>query len=183
MADLNIKTIRFPVPTDQRLETMARKFGKSKLQFFVLMVDYFYRNKKDPADVNDEALKNTLIRNHQNLTGFIKTQERDLLIPVKQDMEKMISSQKKILECFNTSILDYNEALMKNQQVQVQKFRDLDLLMKGIHDKLEAKEKLKGKFRYILDQYIRSRETFHAFTPAKEKDELIQLTRQQVMNL
>ncbi|MEJ7778559.1 MAG: BfmA/BtgA family mobilization protein [Daejeonella sp.] len=183
MADLNIKTIRFPVNTDQHLETMARKLGRSKLQFFMQMVNYFYRTKKDPADVNDEALKNTLLRNHQNLTGFIKTQEKDLLIPVKHDVERMIQTQKRLLECFNTTVLEHNQSLVKNQLAQVQKFADTDRLMKAILDKLETREKLKTKFQYILEQYIRSREAFNAFTSGKEKEELIQTTRQQISNL
>lgn len=183
MTDLNIKTIRFPVITDQHLETMARKLGRSKLQFFMQMVDYFYRTKKDPADINDEALKNTLIRNHQNLTGFIKTQEKDLLIPVKLDVERMISSQKKLLEYFNVQIVEHNQSLIKNQQAQIQKFADTDRLMRTIFEKLETKENLKVKFRSILDQYIKSREAFNAFTSGKEKEELNRLARQQVINL
>lgn len=183
MPDLNIKTIRFPVTTDQHLETLARKLGRSKLQLFIQMVDYFYRTKKDPADLNDEMLKNTLIRNHQNLTGFIKTQEKDLLIPVKQDVERMIGSQKRLLECFNTQILEHNQNLLKNQQAQVQKFAGIDQLMSAILIKLETKEKLKLKFRYILNQYIKSRDAFSAFTSGREKEELIDFTRQQVENL
>ncbi|GAC1307544.1 MAG: hypothetical protein NVSMB24_19590 [Mucilaginibacter sp.] len=55
--DKNIKTIRFPVKTDEKLQTIANKSGLTKLDFFIYMVNYFYKSKKDPIDVNDELLK------------------------------------------------------------------------------------------------------------------------------
>jgi len=55
--DLNIKTIRFPVSADEKLQKLADKTGLTKLAFFIAMVDYFYKSKKDPRDLNDELLK------------------------------------------------------------------------------------------------------------------------------
>ncbi len=95
----------------------------------------------------------------------------------------MIGSQKRLLECFNTQIIEQNQNLLKNQQAQFQKFAGIDQLMSAILIKLETKEKLKLKFRYILNQYIKSRDAFSAFTSGREKEELIDLTRQQLENL
>ncbi|HZY35938.1 MAG TPA: BfmA/BtgA family mobilization protein [Mucilaginibacter sp.] len=166
MEDLNIKTIRFPVETDNKLIKMADKFGRSKINLFKQMVDYFYRTKKDPLDVNDELLKNTIIKGHQNLTGFIKTQEQTLLIPMKLDVDRMIGSQIKILDCFNKQILEHNQHSSQQQTD----------LIKQINQMLQAKEQLKTKFIYLLDGYIKASMTLSA----KEKEELLKRTREQV---
>lgn len=55
MADRNIKSIRYPVAIDGKLEKLALKFGRSKLELFKQMVDYFDKSKKDPSDLNDEV--------------------------------------------------------------------------------------------------------------------------------
>jgi len=39
------------------------------------MVNYFHRTKKDPSDINDEILKNTLVKNHDTYIRFIRAQE------------------------------------------------------------------------------------------------------------
>lgn len=166
MEDLNVKTIRFPVETDAKLVKLADKFGRSKLNLFKQMVDYFYRTKKDPLDVNDELLKNTIIKGHHNLTGFIRTQEQTLLIPMKQDIDRMIGSQVKILDCFNKQILEHN------QQSESQHGE----LLKHITQSLQSKEQLKTKFIYLLDSYAKA----SLSATAKEKDELINKIRNQV---
>jgi len=58
------KTLRFSAETDEKLGKLAQRFTLSKFQFFNKMVEYFHRTKKDPADINDEVLKNTLVKNH-----------------------------------------------------------------------------------------------------------------------
>jgi len=42
MQDQNIKTIRFPITADSKLQKMAEKTGLTKIEFFIAMVDYFY---------------------------------------------------------------------------------------------------------------------------------------------
>src|SRR5690606_5243673 len=59
--------------------------GRPQRLVFAQMVDYFHRSKKDPKDVNDELLKNTLLKQHRDYIGFIRTQESDILIPIKRD--------------------------------------------------------------------------------------------------
>lgn len=181
--DTNTKTLRFSDDIDEKLKNLAQKFGRGKQHFFEQMVNYFHRTKKDPTDINDEILKNTLVKNHDTYIRFIRAQEEKVLIPVKTEVDRMIESQIKILDCFNTQILKSNKDLLSNQQMQVLKFKETDQLLKTILDKLVTTENLKLKFMYILNNYIRARDQFGMMTSAKEKDELIQETRQQVTNL
>ena len=88
MSDENVKTIRFSIKTDEKLQKLAVKCGMTKLDFFNCMVDYFYKSKKDPRDLNDEMLKTELNKKTNNIAGFIKTQEQELLIPIKKDTER-----------------------------------------------------------------------------------------------
>ena len=108
MEDINVRSVRYPVVVDQKFEKIALKLGRTKRQVFIQMVDYFYKSKKDPMDLNDELLKNTLLKNHQQYIGFIKTQENILLVPMKTLMDKIGESQQQIINRFNTEVLTHN---------------------------------------------------------------------------
>jgi len=176
------KTLRFSVETDEKLGKLAQKFGYSKFQFFNRMVDYFYRTRKDPADFNDTVLKNTLAKNHDTYTSFIKAQEKVLLIPMNGNIDKMIRNQEQIVKFFNEQVLHANKTLIKNQQVQMEKFNETDNVLKSIQQQLHAKKILKDKFLYILDTYIRNRENIGAFK-SKDKEDLVAQARKQVLDL
>ncbi len=75
---------------------------------FVQMVEYFYKSKKDPADLNDELLKNALLKNHQQYISFIRAQENMILLPIKAEVDRMSRSQRDIIERFNNEILKHN---------------------------------------------------------------------------
>jgi hypothetical protein len=75
MENETLKTVKFSSETDQKLGKISLALGRSKRELTAQMVDYFYKNKKDPADLNDDLLKNTLIRSHKTYMGFIKNQE------------------------------------------------------------------------------------------------------------
>ncbi|WP_317132938.1 BfmA/BtgA family mobilization protein, partial [Arcticibacter tournemirensis] len=94
----NNRSVKFSLEVDRKFEKVSGRLGRNKRTLFIQMVDYFYHTKKDPHDLNDEALKTSIIKGNQHLTGFIKTQEQSLLIPIKQDAERMVSSQRRILE-------------------------------------------------------------------------------------
>src|SRR5476651_1847328 len=98
--DPNIKTIRFPVTADNKLQKMAEKCGLTKIEFFVAMVDYFYKSKKDPRDLNDELLKKELVLRSDRIIGFIRTMESELLLPLKIDGERIIKSQREVINFF-----------------------------------------------------------------------------------
>ena len=181
--DNNTKTLRFSDDTGEKLGKLAEKFGRGKQVFFEQMVEYFHRTKKDPTDINDEILKNTLVKNHDTYIRFIRAQEEKILIPVKTEVDRMVQSQIKILDCFNGQVLKANKDLLNNQQAQVEKLAEMQRLMKTIAEKLETKESLKLKFLYILNSYNKARENFGFATSAKEKEELLLMTRQQITKL
>src|SRR3954468_16391690 len=96
--DINIKTIRFPVTLDEKIIKLTKKFGRGKLEIFGQMLEYFNKTGKDPADINDDLLKNTLVKNHDTYIRFIRAQEEKLLIPIKVEIDRMVSSQIKIID-------------------------------------------------------------------------------------
>lgn len=181
--DENVKTIRFPVKTDQKLIAIANKCGLTKLDCFIYMVDYFYKNKKDPRDLNDELLKNAINKKTDNIIAFIRTQEQELLIPMKKDSERMIASQLKIVDFFNQQIIKHNDEQKAAYKIQLQHISKIaDFLMKL--DAAQSERKLlKAKFNVILEYYISAREQMGMMTKPSDKDALVQNVRQQVNNL
>ena len=183
MEDINVRSVRYPVLVDQKFEKIALKLGRTKRQVFIQMVDYFYKSKKDPVDLNDELLKNTLLKNHQQYIGFIKTQENMLLVPIKTLMDRIGESQRQIIERFNTEVLQHNVDVLNNQHAQAVVFSEIGRLMEVISKSQKSKETLKAQFMSLLESYIRSREAFTMMTSGREKDELIAMVRDQVRTL
>jgi hypothetical protein len=144
------------------------------------MVDYFYKSKKDPLDLNDELLKNALMKNHQQYIGFIKSQENILLIPMKTEMDRVSVSQGKIIDRFNSEVLKHNVDMINKQNVHDQKLNAVGVMMDTIQKGLKSKEALKAQFLFILDSYIKSRDAFGMMTSGREKEELISVTKAQV---
>jgi hypothetical protein len=180
MEDINVRSVRYPVSVDQKFEKIALKLGRTKRQLFIQMVDYFYKSKKDPTDLNDELLKNALMKNHQQYIGFIRTQENMLLVPIKTEMDRVSESQRKIIDRFNTEVLKHNVDVLNNQQTQIQAFNEVAHVMNAILKVMKSKETLKEQFLFILDDYIKSREAFGMMTSGREKEELITITKEQV---
>ncbi|MDP9077095.1 MAG: hypothetical protein M3O71_06700 [Bacteroidota bacterium] len=183
MEDINVRSVRYPVVVDQKFEKIALKLGRTKRQVFIQMVDYFYKSKKDPVDLNDEVLKNTLLKNHQQYIGFIKTQENMLLVPIKILIDRIGESQRQIIERFNTEVLQHNVDVLNNQHAQAVVFSEIGRLMDVISKSQKSKETLKTQFMSILESYIRSREAFTMMTSGREKDELIAMVKDQVRTL
>lgn len=181
-----LRTIKYDTQTAQKMERIALKLGRPQRLVFAQMVDYFHRSKKDPIDVNDELLKNTLLKQHKDYIGFIKTQESDLLIPMKTEVDRMTRSQKNIIDFFNGQV-QHNKVMLAAQQEVISGIKAHSSIVSGatsaikaLADKLATKEQLKKKFHYILDNYIRSRDAFGMMTPSREKEELIQHTKKQI---
>jgi len=181
--DENVKTIRFPVKTDQKLITIANKCGLTKLDFFIYMVDYFYKSKKDPRDLNDELLKNAINKKTDNIVAFIRTQEQELLIPMKKDSERMIASQMKIVDFFNKQIIKHNDEQRAVYLTQITNINNLAEYLKRLDIAQYDKKRLKMMFSSILEFYINAREQMGMMTKQAEKDALIQNVRQQLNNL
>jgi len=159
----NKRTVKYSVEVDAKLQKLANGAGCSKRDFFILMVEYFYRTKKDPKDVNDELLKRTLSKNHDTYIRFIKTQEEKILIPLKVEFDRMVASQIKIIDSFNSQVLKANRDILSGQQSQtVQTEKALRL----ITEKLDTKDVLKQKFLYILNYFYKA--SLNASTREKE---------------
>jgi hypothetical protein len=180
MEDINVRSVRYPVTVDQKFEKIALKLGRTKRQVFIQMVDYFYKSKKDPLDLNDELLKNARMKNHQQYIGFIKSQENILLIPMKTEMDRVSVSQGKIIDRFNSEVLKHNVDMINKQNVHDQKLNAVGVMMDTIQKGLKSKEALKAQFLFILDSYIKSRDAFGMMTSGREKEELISVTKAQV---
>lgn len=181
--DENVKTIRFPVKTDEKLQTIAGKNGLTKLDLFIYMVDYFYKSKKDPRDLNDDLLKNAINKKTDNIVAFIKTQEQELLIPIKKDAERMTANQLKIVDFFNRHIIKHNDEQSAAYQDQLKHIGQIAGYLKELNKLQYEKTVLKKRFSDILEFYIKQREQMGTFTKQAEKDDLIKHIREQVKNL
>jgi hypothetical protein len=181
--DDNVKTIRFPLKTDEKLQAIANKCGLTKLDCFVHMVDYFYKSKKDPRDLNDELLKNAINKKTDNIIAFIKTQEQELLIPMKKESERMIASQVKIVESFNQHIIKHNDEQKMASAAQAASISNIAEYLRRFDTAQYDKKRLKTMFSSILEFYINSREQMGMMTKQADKDALVQNVRQQVNNL
>jgi hypothetical protein len=181
--DENVKTIRFPVGTDDKLQKLADKSGLTKLAFFTHMVDYFYKSKKDPRDLNDEMLKNAINKKTDNIISFIKTQEQDLLIPLKKNADRVISIQGSLVDHFNKHIIGFNDEQRAVYQTQTKQIAKIVEYLQGIDRLQYDKTALKERFSFILETYIKAREQMGMMTKQVEKDSLIEQVRKQLKSL
>ncbi len=179
MEQENVNTVKYPASLDTKFAKIALTLALTKRELFIKMVEYFYRTKKDPADINDELLKTSLAKSHKAYTSFIKTQEQLLLIPMKESMDKMISNQKDIVKYFNEQVVNANKSILKGQQEQMTRLQETEKL---ISKAMENKENLKTSFLQILNGYIRNREDLGAFK-TREREELAESARKHIINL
>ncbi|WP_344675321.1 hypothetical protein [Sphingobacterium kyonggiense] len=98
----------------------------------------------------------------------------------------MIRNQKNIVEFFNGQqkhnkvVLEVDREMLDGQKKHTEVILQVVGSLNDISAKMESKESLKEKFRYILENYIRTREGFGMMTSAKEKEELQRNTRKQI---
>ncbi|WP_025141550.1 BfmA/BtgA family mobilization protein [Pedobacter jeongneungensis] len=181
-----LRTIKYNTQTAVKMDKIAQKLGRPNRLVFVQMVDYFFRSKKDPLDINDELLKNTLLRQHKDYIGFMKTQENDLLIPIKREVDRMTSNQRdlnnllKELEKRSGKLAIGQGELLLDGKNYSSKLLNTDEILKNVLVKLSTGEQLKKQFHYILGTYIKSRDAFGMMTSAREKEELARITRNQI---
>lgn len=175
-----LSTIKFNRQTAAKMDRIVLKLGRSKRMVFAQMVDYFHRSKKDPLDFNDELLKNMLVKNHEKYIGFIKTQEELILIPSKKEIARISESQREIIDRFNTDILKHNVAVLNNQQTLANASSEAFGILDKILEQLNSKQQLKDQFLFILETYIRTRDSFKLMTSAKEKEDVATIAKEQV---
>lgn len=181
-----LRTIKYNTQTALKMDRIAQKLGRPNRLVFSQMVDYFFRSKKDPLDINDELLKNTLLKQHKDYIGFIRTQENDLLIPIKREVDRMTGNQRdlnnllKELEKRSGMLTSGQGELLSAGKNYNSKLSNTDEVLKNILVKLSTREQLKKQFHYILGTYIKNRDGFSMMTSAKEKEELIRITKNQI---
>ncbi|WP_461790493.1 BfmA/BtgA family mobilization protein [Pedobacter sp.] len=175
-----LRTVKYSISDDIKFDKIAGKLGRSKRQVLSQMIDYFYRSKKDPIDVNDELLKNTILKGQKDYIGFIRTQEADLLIPIKRDATSIVELLKKMVFAFNSQVLKYNEQVLSNQTNQAKGLSSVYETLGYIEKKIEAKATLKQKSMNILNHYIRERDSLGLISSAREKEELARQARTEM---
>ena len=175
------KSVRFGTDTDLKFSKLAEKLGRSKQELFGQMVDYFYKSKKDPADLNDELLKKELGQGINRIIAFIKTQEKEALSPMLVDLaqlqralSQLSQQQSRFFQMNDEGKVDGFFAVTQRRQMKEYKNDQekqaeiaqtlTDLLsetrshQKEVRVQFEAKEGLKAKFIRILDHYALQRE-------------------------
>jgi predicted DNA-binding protein len=182
MEDINIKSVRYPLATDDKLEKLAAKLGRPKRLAVIQMVDYFYKSKKDPLDLNDELLKKELVNGNNKIIGFIRRQESDFLLPTFTTGETLTIIAKEHTKYLKAMLAHLNEEAKKADQLSSR----IGLLERGIgktHSHLEDKTQLKSRFKKILEYYISQRESLGWPLSAVKKEELQVHVRESLENL
>lgn len=200
------KSVRFDSDTDLKFSKLSEKLGRSKQELFGQMVDYFYKSKKDPTDLNDELLKKELGQGINRIISFIKTQEKEALSPMLADLAQLqrglaqlSHQQSRFFQMNEEQQVDGFFAVTQRRQMKEHKevqakqteiaLTLADLLaetkshQKQVEAQLEEKKGLKAKFRAILDHYALQREALNAITQGRLIKELKDNAHNQVDNL
>lgn len=213
MEDKATKSVRFNPDTDLKFSKLSEKLGRSKQELFGQMVDYFYKSKKDPGDLNDELLKKELGQGINRIISFIKTQEKEALTPMMADQREVQRSLTFLTGQFdsffnvdkenyihgfyldsqnerekeNADLLKKQQDLEKQQKLMVQELQKLlvetQTYQSGVKAHREGKNALKAKFRAILDSYIQQRDALNTLTQGRAVKDLQENARSQVDNL
>jgi len=182
MEDINIKSIRYPVAVDEKLEKLASKLRRTKRLCFIQMIDYFYKNGKDPADLNDEVLKKEIASGITRIISFIRRQESDFLLPVFTDIGKLIT----IANSRTKFLIGIGEYVIRDEEQSKQFLMRLSLLDQAIaktQSYQDEKVILKTRFKKILDYYITQRESLGWPVSMAKKEELQSHVRRSLENL
>ncbi|TCC96787.1 BfmA/BtgA family mobilization protein [Pedobacter psychroterrae] len=182
MEDANNKSVRFNALTGEKFEKVAIKLGRNKRLVFMQMVDYFYRSKKDPIDLNDELLKKELANGINRILSFIKRQEGDFLLPIFSDTEGLMVIAKEHTKYFK-AIGQYLINDDEHTKEMIKRMTSLDRAIAKTQNHLEEKALLKLRFKKILEYYISQRESFGWPVSAAKKEELQTHIRQSLENL
>lgn len=180
--DENIKSVRFPKEVDEKLSILARKLDRTKRMLFVQMVDYFYKSKKDPTDLNDEVLKKELSRGVNRIQSFIRKQEDDLLVPL-YSMVSELSALTKLQSSISKAIVENQIKGNSSLGESTSHLKLLDDHLKKLILGLGDKNILKSNFRKILEHYIAQREALGWPLSTVKKDELAKQVRQALEKL
>lgn len=207
------KSVRFNSDTDLKFSKLSEKLGRSKQELFGQMVDYFYKSKKDPGDLNDEMLKKELGQGINRIIAFIKTQEKETLTPLLADQREtqqaLVAFYQQFVAFFSVDDERYvhgfysesqdkrrteNQKLLANQQELNRQQQEMAVNLqnllsearsyqKQVNDHLESKGALKDKFSALLEGYIQQRDALNMLTQGRAVRDLQDQVRQQLLNL
>ncbi|GAB4041867.1 BfmA/BtgA family mobilization protein [Spirosoma gilvum] len=200
------KSVRFDSDTDLKFSKLSEKLGRSKQELFGQMVDYFYKSKKDPADLNDELLKKELGQGINRIISFIKTQEKEALSPMLADLAQLQRNLNRLNSQYEPFFqqddqqqvsgffIHTQRRLLKEHQTQQDQqanmVQKLDKLLEEtrthrneVNAQVKTKESLKARFVAILNHYILHREQLNALTQGRLIKELQENAQSQVANL
>jgi hemerythrin-like domain-containing protein len=154
----------------------------TRLDCFAAMVDYFYKSKKDPRDLNDELLKKELVKRTDTIIAFIRTMEEELLRPLKKDGDKIIRALDKIIAFFNQQIINFNA---EQQALYGQQTQTLNKVLQNVREITMSQASatvMKKRFSEILEYYIQAREQFGMSMLSKQadRDKLVEHVRAQM---
>lgn len=175
-----LRNVKYSASDAVKFEKVALKLGRTKRVVFSQMVDYFHRTRKDPLDIGDELLRNTMLKGQKDQIGFIRTQESELLIPIKRDVSRMAEAMWSIVGSFNSQVLAHNREVLDGHAQLAKSLSLVFELVGSVDRKARSAEKLKRSFALLLEGYIREREAFGMMTPSKEKEELAERFRRQI---
>lgn len=171
----DIKSIRFSSNVDEKLNILSRKLGRTKKELFAQMVDYFYRTKKDPIDLNDEMLKKEITSGISKIISFYRQQENDLLIPQFETVNNLDIT-------INTLIENHEQTLEKLKQISNEN-QSISININQIQKRIQDKKELKSRFRIILESYISSRDSLGWNASAKSRDEIKRIALNSLFDL
>lgn len=182
MADMKTKSVRYPVATDEKLEKLALKLGRTKKLVIIQIVDYFYRSKKDPLDLNDELLKKELVNGNSRVISFFKRQESDFLLPIFTTSEVLATIAKEHTTYFKAISGHLIEETKKTNQFAL-RMAAMEKDIVKTQNQVEEKALLKSRFKKILEYYITQRESLGWSTANAKKEELQDHIRKSLENL
>jgi len=177
-----LRTVKYSVQDDVKFVKISLKLGRPKRLVFSQMLDYFYRSKKDPLDVNDELLKRELSNGINRVLSFVKRQESDFLLHILKDSAALIVIAKAHASYFK-EIIGYLEENEGNGKELARRMMVLEKSITRTQQYLDEKELLKLRFKKLLEYYISQREGLGWQVSAAKKDELQSHVRQSLENL
>lgn len=196
------KSVRFTSETDKKFEHIAEKLGRNKQDVFAQMVDYFYKSKKDPNDLNDELLKKEISAGISRIISFIKTQEKDTLSPmlaeVREGNQQTTHFGKHLVDLVTQMGTDWmlyrqeferlywhrsegNKSTHGGQIIAMSK--ELVAIREGMQKVSQREAALKAAFQSLLESYMSKREQLNSLTQGKALKELQEATLQRIKAL
>ena len=114
--------------TDHKLfGKLAAKHNKSMIKFFSEMVSYFRYTGADPSDLNHDSASAAIKALDKRIIGFIKTQEKEKLTPILEELAILIQNQNQMMKKV--------DRLNHNQLVVYKKLHYIYMKYKGFDDK------------------------------------------------